>query len=127
MRNIRPLSLSLLALATLSACGGPTEETINETYADPMAEDLQNAAPVELPPPLKMSETYRCKDNSLVFIDFFVGDTQANIRTEEGGTPTRLTAPEAGQPFTAEGFSVEGSGETVTVATPDKPAQSCKA
>lgn len=127
MRHTFSLTLPLLALAALSACGGPSEETVNDTMGDPMEQELANAAPVELPPPLKNTEKYRCKDNSLVTVDYFVGDTQANIRTEEGGAPTRLTAPEAGQPFEAEGYKVEGSGKSVTITVPGKSAQTCNA
>jgi len=39
----------------------------------------------------------------------------------------KLTAPEKGKPFTADGYVVEGSGDTVTVTVPGKGAQSCKA
>lgn len=126
MQNRTPLILSLLALATLSGCGGQSEETVNQTFGDPMERELASAPPVELPPPLKQSGKYRCKDNSLVMIDYFVGDLQANIRTDVNGPPTRLVAPEVGQPFEAEGYKVEGNGDTVTVTVPGKSAQSCK-
>jgi hypothetical protein len=119
--------LSLVAVATLSACGNSDKETFNDTIGDPMENQLAHAAPVELPPMLKASKTYRCKDNSLVYIDFFADDVSANIRTEKDGKPTKLTAPEKGKAMTAEGFSVEGSGPTVNVALPGKGSQSCKA
>lgn len=121
------LPLSLLAIAGLSACDGNSTESFNETIGDPMESQLHNAAPVELPPALKSSKSYRCKDNSLIFVDFFSDDKSASIRTEKGGTPVRLAAPEQGQPFEGNGYKVDGSGDTVTITTPNKSAQSCKA
>ena len=127
MRHILTLSLSLLSLATLSACGAAKPESFNETIGDPMENQLANAAPIALPPALKASKTYRCKDNSLVYIDFFADGVSANIRTEKEGAPVKLAAPEKGKTFAAEGYSVDGDGETVTVSMPGKNSQSCKA
>jgi|SRR6185369_13060241 len=120
------LPISLLTLAALSACGQSKPEGFNETIGDPMENQLANAAPVALPPALKASKTYRCKDNSLVYVDFFADDVSANIRKEKEGAAVKLTAPEKGKPFTADGYIVEGSGDTVTVTVPGKGAQSCK-
>lgn len=119
--------LSLLALATLGACGQSQSETVNQTMGDPMEQQLANAAPAELPPPLKASKTYRCKDNSLIFVDFFADDLGANIRTDKAGKPVRLKAAEKGQPFEADGYKVDGSGAAVSITVPGKSAESCKA
>lgn len=120
------LLLPLFGLAALSACGEQKPETFNDTIADPMEQELANAAPVELPPPMKANKTYRCKDNSLVYIDFFADDLGVNIRTDKAAPPVRLTAAEKGKPFEAEGYKVEGSGASVTVTMPGKDAQTCK-
>ena len=115
-------------LIVLAATGCKQQpETVNG-YGDPMAAELANAAPVDLPPALKASKTYRCKDNSLVYIDYMSDDMTAHLRTEKGGQLTVLKAPEAGKPFEAEGgYKVEGNGDSVTIAVPGKGAQSCKA
>jgi hypothetical protein len=126
MRHTLLLPLSLLSLATLSACNQAKPEGFNETIGDPMETELANAAPVALPPALKASKTYRCKDNSLVYIDFFADDLTANIRAEKEGAPVKLTAPEKGKAFAADGYSVDGSGATVQVSMPGKGSQSCK-
>jgi hypothetical protein len=126
MRNTLILPLSILSLAVLSACNQAQPEGFNETIGDPMENQLANAAPVALPPALKASKTYRCKDNSLIYVDFFADDLTANIRTEKEGAPVKLTAPEKGKAFAAEGYSVEGSGATITASLPGKGSQSCK-
>lgn len=114
-----PLSL-LLALA---ACGGP--ETITAPEDDPQAKALENAAPVAPPKMIQASRTYRCKDNSLLYVDFYT-DNSAQARTDKDGPGTTLTAANAETPYTAEGWSVSGSGTQVTIAAPGKGPQSCK-
>ncbi|MFW2828615.1 hypothetical protein [Sphingomonas sp. ID0503] len=99
----------------------------NQTDADALGENFTTAADVKLPPALKASKTYRCADASLVFVDFYTDDTSAAIKTEKEGAATPLTAAAAGGPFTAEGFSVSGSGTPVEIAVPGKKAQTCKA
>ncbi|MEJ7927782.1 hypothetical protein WG908_13585 [Sphingobium sp. AN641] len=121
--------LAAASLGLLSACGSSNDEPeVVGGPADPMAKELANAAAVELPPSVKNSFQYRCKDNSLLFIDFMSDDKTALLRTEKSGTPTRLTAAEPGKPFTAEGgYEVTGNGKQITAAVAGKPALSCKA
>ena len=122
---IRHIPLIALGAVALAAC---QPETIGADNAvDPMANELAAAPPVELPPAIKAEKTLRCKDNSLAFVTFFQGDRQAVVRTEEGGTPTTLRAETAGEPLVAEGgWSLTGGPDTVTLAQPGKPAQSCR-
>jgi hypothetical protein len=130
MHHKSPLALSLLALAALSACNGDQSESINDTIADPMEQELANAAPVEAPPMIQKQDDYRCKDNSLVTVQFMTNNS-VQVRTEEGGPLTILTAAAAegnetapADTFTsADGsMTLSGSGETITFN-----GQSCKA
>ncbi|KKW91102.1 MULTISPECIES: hypothetical protein [Sphingobium] len=118
--------ISVAALSLLSACNKNDEPEVVGGPADPMAEKLANAAPVELPPMVKESHQYRCKDNSLIFVDFMSDDKTVQLRTEKNGAPTKLTAAEAGKPYEAEGYKVEGSGKQITATLPGKSAVSCK-
>lgn len=125
MKQYLPL-IAVASLALLSACNKNDEPEVVGGPADPMAEQLANAAPVELPPSVKANKQYRCKDNSLLFVDFMSDDKTALLRTEKNGTATSLKAAEAGQPFTAEGgYEVKGSGNDVTITVPGKGAQAC--
>ena len=118
--------IAMAGVALLSACNKNDEPEVVGGPADPMADQLANAAPVELPPSVKATKQYRCKDNSLYFVDFMTDDKTANFRTKKGGEPTQLKAAEAGQPFTAEGgYEVSGQGDEVQIAVPGKNAQSC--
>ncbi|HUD93813.1 hypothetical protein [Sphingobium sp.] len=125
MKLYLPL-IAVASVALLSACNKSDEPEVVGGPADPMAAQLANAAPVELPPSVKANKQYRCKDNSLLFVDFMSDDKTALLRTEKNGTATSLKAAEAGQPFTAEGgYEVKGSGDDVTITVPGKGAQAC--
>ena len=116
------------ALLSLTACGDKKVEEVDTRAPDPMAAELKNAAPVELPPSIEATVTFRCQPgNSLVYVDFFQGRKMANVRTERTGTPTQLTAAEAGQPLTGGGYTVEGTPSAITYTAPGKSALTCKA
>jgi len=115
------------ALLSLAACEHQPEE-VDSRSADPMAEALKNAAPVELPPAVSASVTFRCQPgNSLVYVDFFHGSKMAVLRTERGGTPIALNAAAAGEPYTGNGYTVAGDPTAMDYTAPGQSALSCKA
>ncbi|WP_380787499.1 hypothetical protein [Sphingomonas sp. R86521] len=120
---------AVAALLALAACNSkPASPEVVDSNPDPMANTLANAAPVELPPAIKSEKTLRCKDNTLVYVTFFQGDKQVNVRTKEGGTPTKLVADAPGAPKTAEGgWSMTGGESSVVLTQPGKSAQTCHA
>lgn len=127
MRNFLSLTAAAATLLALAACENKPEE-VSTTSPDPMASQLANAPAVELPPALKASVTFRCQPgNSLVYVDFFDGEKQANLKTEQGATPIVLKAPEAGQPYVGEGYTVEGTPTAITYTPAGKSALKCKA
>ena len=95
----------LLCTASLAACNNEPIE--GKGPPDPMAGELANAAPVELPPAIAASKTYRCKDNSLVTIDWLQGGKGANLRIGDASAPTQLRSTPP----------VEGDGANATTAT----------
>lgn len=119
------LSAAALLLLPLAACDNKPE-TVTTTAPDPMAEQLKNSAKVVLPPSIKASVAFRCKDNSLVFVDFFSGDKLAKLRTKKDGTPISLTAANAGDPLTADGYSMTGTPKSITLTQPGKGTLTCK-
>lgn len=124
----KPLELTaacLTAFATLAACSNEPEAL--NTY-DPQAEALANRPAVQLPPAIRLSRTYRCRDNSIIYVSFMADNTTALVRDAEESPPiATLRAPAPGQPFVAEGFALSGDGETVTFDSPEDSAQSCRA
>jgi hypothetical protein len=123
MNRFAPLAAFAVAVA-LAGCSKSEPEVI-DTNPDPMANQIANAAPVELPPAVKESKIYRCKDNSVVYVDFLDDNKSANVRTEKGGTPVQVKADEAGKTMTSDGYSVSGMGKTVEIAVKGGAAQSC--
>ena len=129
---IRNLSLIALAATALAACNN--EPIVGGDTPDPMAGELANAAPVELPPAIATSKTYRCKDNSLVQIDWLAQSKGAYVHGEaQTQTHVKPAEPVEGQPastdLTAEGgYVLKGSptASTVTLTVPGKGAQACK-
>ena len=131
-----PFILMLAAAAALAGCG-KSDHTIvaGGEPADDQPSNAMANANVQLPPSIAASKTYRCKDNSLVRIDWLQGGKGAYLHGE-GHDQTHLKVAEAaeGQPtntdFTAEGgFVLKGNAtaSTVSLAVPGKGSQSCKA
>lgn len=123
----RNLTFALVAAAALAGCNS---QSASEAEANAAAANAATAAPVELPPSIAHSKIYRCKDNSVVYIDWLSDNKTANLRSEKNGAATQLVAPEAGQPMVAEGgFSLTGTADdaSITLARPGIPSESCKA
>ena len=114
--------IALAAIAGLSACDNSDHTIVGgPNLDDPMANAVKNLDSVELPPSIVASNVYRCKDNSLVYIDWLSNDT-ARIKKDRGEIGTTLARGEDGS-LSAEGKTVSGTAtdQTVTVN-----GQSCK-
>ena len=124
LRTRTPLALALgAAVLLVSACKNEPE-AMNTGTNDPMAAELANAAPPPPLPMIKSSHPYRCKDNSLIFVDFMTDDVSANYKADKEAPFVALKAPEKGKPFvSADGkTTVTGGGEAITFN-----GQACKA
>ena len=120
--------LSAAALLALAACNRnpSTSEAADANAAAAAAANQAAAASVELPPAIRAEKTFRCKDNSLVYVNFFQGDRQVNLRTERTGTPITLRAEQAGGPYAAEGgYAISGDDAKIELTMPSKPEQTC--
>jgi hypothetical protein len=124
MQNRRPLLLAAAPLAALLALGACNNKPVVAGNDDPQAAQLKNAPPVAPPPMIQASRTYRCKDNSLVYADFYTNNTVA-VRTKKEGTPTTLTSPDGKAPYVADGYSISANAHTISYAAPGKGAQAC--
>lgn len=112
---IRNLSLIVLGAAALAACNTQPENIVAGERPDPMADQLANAAPVQLPPAIAASKTYRCKDNSLLYIDWY-SDGSARVKKDKAEAGTEVAAPAEGiaSPLTgdAKSASVTFNGQS---------------
>jgi hypothetical protein len=124
-----PIMLMLAAAAALAGCNNSDHTIVSGPDGDNET-NAQANAPVTLPPAIAASKIYRCADNKVVYVDWLSDNKSANIRTDQGGTPTQVTATETGKPMSgAGGYSLEGSASarSVRIAVPGHPAQSCNA
>ena len=107
----------LLAAAALVGCDnsgntvvlGPDGQEVNQAQQDA----VQN---VQLPPSIVASHQYRCRDNSLISIDWLSDGTTNSARvTPQGGEAVTLTQAEADGEYTAEGATLNGGPEAQSV------------
>ena len=124
----KTLMLALFAAAALAGCNKTPSSTNDTTGSDVNVANEANIA-ASMPPAIVSSKIYRCKDNSVAYVDWLAGDLTADIRSEQAGTPTRLTAAAAGAALKADGYSLIGlpTAKTVTLTRPGKGEQACKA
>jgi hypothetical protein len=125
----RTLTLALVAAAALAGCNKQDHTIVagGEPSDDAPAPP---SAGVQLPPSIVSSKIYRCADNVIVYVDWMSDNKSAQVRTDKGGTPTAVSAADAGKPMAGPaGYSVEGSATapSVKIGVPGHPAQSCKA
>ena len=123
----RTLCSSLLVAA--AALAGCNQSDQSNAANEAQANAANAAAPVSLPPSIAHSKIYRCKDNSVVYIDWLSDDKSANFRPDKNAAPTQLIAPEPGQKMMgAAGFSLTGTAAdaSVTLERPGKGSQVCK-
>ena len=134
--------LSMLALAACNNSETPAADAEAEA-----AKTAEAAAPAEMPPAITASGTYRCGDNTILYVDFLGANEAADIRVgDKAAAAVRVTAPApeaapadgaapkadaepapAGPMKSADGTtSLSGSGKQINVKLGDKGAQTCK-
>jgi hypothetical protein len=117
----RTFTTLAIAAAALAGCDNSDHTIVaNEPY-DPMANDVRNLEAVELPPAIAASHVYRCRDNSLVYIDWLNNNT-ARIKANRTEIGTTVTRGEDGS-YTAEGQRLTGTPGDPTVTI---NGQSCR-
>ena len=120
---------TLVAAAALAGCGDENHNIVSSGPDEGTPSNAMTNANIQLPPSIAASKAYRCADNKLVYVDWLSDNKSANIRTEQGGMPTLVTAAEAGKPMTGSaGYSLSGAptAGSVTIAVPGHSAQSCR-
>ena len=117
-----PVLLAVAAAAALAGCNNEDHTIQAGGPADPMA-NISNAD-VKLPPAIVASHKYRCKDNSVLAIDWLSDGTINSARvTPKGGDTIALAQAEPGSAYTAEGASLTGDPQAQSVTY---KGQSCK-
>ncbi len=138
------LLLAPLSMLALAACN--KTETPAEGEAGAEGTSATTAAPIEMPPAITATGTYRCADNTILYVDFLGKNEAADIRVgDKAATAVRVTAPAAEAPAAGEvpapaadaapagplksadgESSLSGSGAQINVKLAGKGAQTCK-
>jgi uncharacterized lipoprotein NlpE involved in copper resistance len=114
----------LVAIAAAAALAGCNNQSQAESDAANQAANEAANANIKLPPAIVASHKYRCKDNSLLAIDWLSDGTSNSARaTPAGGTVVTLAQAEAGGPYAAEGAILTGDPQAQSVTF---KGQSCK-
>lgn len=108
-------------LAAAAALAGCEQETIiAQGPYDPRPNAAADASSVKLPPAIAASKAYRCKDNSLIYVDWYSdGSARVKASRSEVGTSVPAPAPDAAEPSPLAGSPGSAS---ITYA-----GKSCKA
>lgn len=107
--------LTLAASAALAGCNKDDHTIIAGHNTDDG--NVTNIADVQLPPAITASKIYRCKDNSVLYVDWLSDNKSANVRTEKNGAPAQVDT-------SAEGAPLKGSAAAGSITY---KGQSCKA
>src|SRR3990170_140983 len=103
--------LTLVAAAALAGCnqGNATSQEQNDAAANEAAN-----VPVELPPSITASKTYRCKDNSLIYIDWLSDGSAKVKKSKDDYSAPAIKLGEEGSPLTgtADAASVTYNGQS---------------
>jgi hypothetical protein len=111
MKRILCTSL-LVAAAALAGC---EQETITAKGPyDPQANAAANATAVTLPPSIAASKAYRCKDNSLIYVDWY-SDGSARVKASRSEVGTPVPAPAEGNVTDAAPSPLQGTRETASI------------
>ena len=104
--------LTIIALAAAAALAGCNNEDHNIVAGPDVGDEPMNNVGVVLPPSIQASKAYRCKDNSLVYIDW-LSNGSARVkksREEVGGTP--VAAGDASLKGDAKAASITYNGQS---------------
>ena len=139
------LILAPVAMLALAACN----KTETPAEGEAAAAAAAPAAPIELPPSITASATYRCADNTILYVDFLGANIAADIRVgDKTATATRVAQAVAAAPAadpaagaaapaaevapsgplksTDGETSLSGSGKQINIKLAGKGAQTCK-
>ena len=103
-------TITFIAFAAVALAGCEQETIEGGGVYDPMANEVANAVGnVALPPSIVASHRYRCKDNSLISVDWLSDGTTNTARaTPQGGTAVMLTQAAGAAGYRAEGATLTG-------------------
>jgi hypothetical protein len=116
--------LLFVAASSITACS-LKGQTIDPNLADRAAERASPKLP--LPPSITKSYVYRCRDDSVVYVDFLSDGLSADLRTADNGPIIRLQAPAPDKSFAGGGYALAGHNAAIKFTKPGGRAEPCAA
>jgi hypothetical protein len=108
------LLVSLVAAAALAGCNKESHTIVAGPDVDDNIANVAANGPVALPPSVLSSKSYRCKDNSILYIDWL----------SDGSARVKKTHDEVGTPVAAGASNLTGDAHATSITY---NGQSCKA
>ena len=99
---------ALVAAAALAGCDNSDHTIVTGPGTD---EEPMNNVGVVLPPSISASKTYRCKDNSLIYIDW-LSDGTARVKKDKNEVGTSLPAGDKALQGDAKAASITYNGQS---------------
>lgn len=120
-KALTPLAVApLAALIALAACSEQEPEVVGE-MSDPNSEEIEELDPAELPPMRVREASFRCDDNSVVYVSFYTNDSQVGVAMEQDAIQTILPNEAMAEPAESEEAA---EGEEAVEATDGPPRYS---
>ena len=83
-----------------------------------------------MPPSITASKIYRCADNKVVYVDWLSDKKTANVRTEQGGSPTQVIARRGRQADDRPPAAIRSNGAAgaaiAKIAVPGHPRKAAR-
>ncbi len=89
-----PMLIMLAAAAALAGCNKENHTIVAGPDAADNDTNVAANAPVTLPPSIAASKTYRCADNSLLYVDW-MSDGTAHVKKKADEVPTVIASGSA--------------------------------
>lgn len=94
--------------------------------ADTSNTSTKTTAPIQMPPAIVASHTYRCTGGEVLYVDFLQDGTSLNVKRSISGPSLRLTAPAQGLAYVGDGMNLTLNGKDIKIDEPKKPSRLCK-
>ena len=106
-----PLIIALAATAALAGCNKESHTIVAGPDDSPDTGANIASGPIALPPSITATKTYRCKDNSLVYIDW-MSDGTSRVKKSKDDVGMTLAAGSKELTGTATGSTVTYKGQS---------------
>lgn len=116
------LFLCLPLIAPAAACSEPDRTSSDKSFAQREVDQT----PIGPIPAIAETGSYRCQDDSFVYVDYFRDGTGAILRTRDG-MRTRFIATTIGGPFITRDHVLERRDRNIVLTSAGAKPQTCAA